>query len=110
MRLYVMCLTCNAKIYINSSAQFRNELPYSFTLRCQNPICQQFNHEAFFNRNEVYAEQDYLGVIGPTLILGALGGLVGGAPGALIGGIIGVATGSNADDSDKIKVQRFNNS
>ena len=110
MRLYVSCHECGNKIYINSPAQTRNELPFNFALKCPQFTCSGYIEDSAYFQYEVKAELDQKGAISGALILGALGAVAGGSAGALIGGLIGAAAGSNTDQEDSIAVKRFNNS
>lgn len=110
MRLYVQCHYCRNRIYINSQAQVRGELPFQFGLRCQQIGCSVCGQDVGYNRNEVFAETNVSGAVGGAVVLGALGALVAGPIGAVIGGLIGGKAGSNTDQLDREAVVRFNNS
>ncbi|KAB2946262.1 MAG: hypothetical protein OIN84_02060 [Candidatus Methanoperedens sp.] len=110
MRLYVQCQYCRNKIYINSPAQLRGELPFQFVLRCQQIGCSVYGRDAFYTRNEVFAETNVGGAVSGAIVLGALGALVAGPIGAVIGGLIGSKAGSNTDELDRKAVERFNSS
>ena len=110
MKLYVNCHYCGNKIYLNSPAQTRSELPFNFVLKCSQYICSAQRQDIDYFRNEVKAEPDLSGAVSGAIILGALGAVAGGPAGALIGGLIGAKAGSNTDQTDDMAVQRFNNS
>lgn len=109
MKLFVYCHHCESKIYLNSPAKTRNELPLNFVLKCSQIICPSHSQDIVYFRNEVKAESDLSGAVSGAIILGALGAVVGGAAGAIIGGLIGASAGSNSDQDD-MSVERFNNS
>ena len=109
MKLFVYCRFCESKIYLNSPAKTRDELPFNFVLKCPQIICSSHGQDVTYFRNEVKAESDLSDVVSGAIILGALGAVVGGAAGAIIGGLIGASAGSNSDQDD-ILVERFNNS
>lgn len=110
MRLFVQCHYCRNRIYINSPAQTRAELPYQFILRCPQLGCPVCGRDEIYTRTEVFAESGVGGAAGGAVVLGALGALIAGPIGAIIGGLIGVNAGSNADQVDREAAERFNNS
>jgi len=114
MRLYVHCRYCGNKIYINSPAKIRAELPYQFTLRCQQPNCPVHDRYKIYGRGEIYGQYEVIaepgigGLVGGALVTGILGGLVAGPIGALIGGVLGGSVGSASDQADREASERFN--
>jgi hypothetical protein len=110
MQLFVTCRYCSNKIYINSNARVRSELPCQFFLHCTQPLCQSGYQNQIYTPWEVQAESGVAGVVGGAVVFGALGGLIAGPAGAVLGGIIGGAVGSTSDQSEKEAVWRFNNS
>ena len=110
MKLYVYCHYCRGKIYFNSPAQNRGELPFQFVLRCPQLNCSAHRQDIAYFRNEVIAESDQKAALSGAIILGALGAVVGGSIGAVIGGLIGAKAGSDTDQADNMAVERFNNS
>ncbi len=103
MRLYVICRHCNQKIYFNSPAKSRRELPAFFQLKCPNVTCQQTN---LYNSFEVYAEPALTATSGA--VLGGLLGLLLGPEGAVGGAILGGAIGKAKEQEEKEAVERFN--
>ena len=110
MRLYVYCHYCRNRIYFNSSARTRGELPFQFVFTCPQINCSAHGFDEAYFRNEVIAESDQSAKLSGTIILGAFGALVGGPVGAVIGGLIGAKAGSNTDQENDIAVEEFNNS
>ena len=110
MQLFVICRSCNTKIYINSNARVRSELPYQFLLHCTQPTCPSGYQNQIFTPRDVQAEPGVAGLIGGAVVLGALGGLIAGPAGLILGGILGGAVGSTSDQSENEPVWRFNNS
>ena len=110
MRLYVYCHYCRNRIYFNSSARTRGELPFQFVFTCPQINCSAHGFDEPYFRNEVIAESDQSAALSGTIILGAFGALVGGPVGAVIGGLIGATAGSNTDHTDSIAIEEFNNS
>jgi len=110
MQLFVFCRYCNNKIYINSNARVRSELPYQFLLQCTQPACPSGCQNQIFTSRDVQAEQGVAGFIGGAVVLGALGGLIAGPAGLILGGILGGAVGSKSDQSENETVWRFNSS
>ncbi|GBE19278.1 hypothetical protein BMS3Abin16_01893 [archaeon BMS3Abin16] len=114
MKLYVACKYCRKKIYFNSPAKIRAELPYLFNLQCQQPNChphvghQIYGRGEIYNRSEVKAELGISGLVGGALVTGILGGLVAGPIGLLLGGALGGGVGSASDQTDREAVERFN--
>lgn len=104
LRLYVICRNpqCNTRIYLQSPAQLKTELPIFFSLQCSN--C---NLHHTYSRNEVIAETNNGAGIGGAVAGGALG-LIGGPIGLILGAIIGGIAGGAADREDEEKVRRFN--
>lgn len=109
MRLFVYCHHCKNKIYVNSHAKTRYELPFNFILKCSIIKCYAHSQDRSYSRNEVQAESGQSGAVSGAIILGVLGAVVGGGAGALLGGLIGATAGSNSDQ-DRLAVERFNNS
>lgn len=107
MRLYVQCHYCGNRIYINSPAQVRGQLPFQFVLRCPQLGCPVYGRDEVYMRNEVFAEPGINGAAGGAIVLGALGALVAGPLGLIIGGILGGAAGNNADQADRDATARF---
>lgn len=110
MKLYIYCHYCGTKIYFNSPAQSRGELPFQFVLRCPQSICSTRGQDIVYSRNDVIAESDQKAALSGAIILGALGAVVGGTIGAVIGGLIGAKAGSDTDQADNMAVEVFNNS
>lgn len=110
MRLFVYCTNCGQKIYLNSTAKYRSELPFQFFLRCQNFSCQANSQNIVYSPYNVSAEPGYGGLLGGGIVGGAIGALIGGPAGALLGGLLGGIIGSDSDKSDWQDVERFNNS
>lgn len=110
MRLYVQCHYCRNRIYINSPAQVRGELPFQFVLRCPQIGCSSYGRDEVYTRNEVLAESGIGGATGGAIVIGALGALIAGPIGAIIGGLIGGSAGSNSDQADREAAERFNTS
>lgn len=103
MRLYVTCRHCGQKIYFNSSAVSRSQLPPLFQLKCQNFYC---NHAENFTSQDVIAEPGLNATNGA--VLGGLLGLLGGPQGAAIGAVIGAGIGGKREADEKEVVERFN--
>lgn len=110
MRLYVACRHCGNKIYINSPARIRAELPYQFVLRCKNLGCPMRYNNEVYTSYDVVAETGFSGTVGGAIVTGVLGGLVAGPIGAAIGALVGGSAGSNTDRADREAVERFNKS
>lgn len=104
MRHFVICKHCNSRLYINTKARIRAELPFSFTIVCS--IC---NKVSFYYPYEVTAETSVIGSSGGAL-LGGLLGLASGGAGAIIGALLGAALGGSGEKVDNDAVQRFNTS
>ncbi len=100
-----MCRICRRKIYIDSLAKIRNELPYQFSLQCSN----DYNNMVYY-RKDVFAESDQIYGVGGLLILGGLGLWALGPIGGIVGSLIGVKVGKNKDTEDLKSVGIFNNS
>jgi len=109
MKLYVTCRHCNDRIYINSPARNRSELPFQFSLQCLGTNCH-FHGNVAYSRNDVFAETDRNGALSGAIILGGLGFLSFGIIGGLIGGGAGLLYGSSIDNDDVTAVRVFNNS
>ncbi len=103
MRLFVYCKGCGQKIYLNSYAKHRYELPSLFQLKCANLSCSHFG---YYMPQDVVAEPNLTAASGA--ILGAALGLLLGPEGALTGGILGAAIGSKQEKEDLDEVNRFN--
>ena len=105
LRLFIVCPNCRAKIYLDTTARVRAELPAYFEIKCF--TC---NYTALYNSSQVLAEPT--GALMPTgVIVGGVGGaIIGGPIGALIGAAIGASAGSKADSDDREAAERFNNS
>jgi hypothetical protein len=110
MRLFVICRYCYNKIYINSNARVRSELPYQFLLHCTQPACLSGYQNQIFTSHNVQAEPGVAGLIGGAVVLGALGGLIAGPAGVILGAILGGTVGSTSDQSENEAVRGFNNS
>lgn len=102
MRLYAVCRYCNNRIYLQSTAQARNQLPTFFSLVC--PRCKNGSE---YSRQEVIAEATAGGSIGGAVV-GGIVGLLGGPLGLIVGTIIGGGAGAAADNSDARRVRQFN--
>jgi len=110
MRLFVICRYCQGKIYINSTARNRSELPYQFSLQCIQPACSLRNQNQIFTSHDVQAEPGVAGLVSGAIVLGALAGLIAGPEGAILGGFIGALLGSSSDQAENEAVRRFNES
>lgn len=108
MRLFVECHHCGGKIYLNSPAKTRQELPYQFTLRCPQLKCPYNKMNEIYTSRDVSAEQGFSNEVGGAVVLGALGGLVAGPLGLFAGAVIGKNAGSDIDRADAEAVERFN--
>ncbi len=109
MKLYIRCRHCNNRIYINSTARTRNELPFRFTLQCLEPNC--FLHgRNVYSPNDVYAESEQMGSLSGAIILGGLGLLSFGILGGLIGGGAGFLVGRPSDNDDMQAARIFDES
>lgn len=105
MRLYLVCYQCQNKIYLSKIVSTRDQLPYTFELRC--PICSS---QYVYDNGEVVAESSSITGSGSAVVAGLAGLLLGGPLGALIGGISGAIVGSGFEESDRAAVERFNQS
>lgn len=110
MRLQVACHTCGQPIYISSPARVRSDLPFFFTLRCQNTTCAATGQDAPFASAEVTASAGVGAPVGGAVGLGALGGLVGGPVGVVFGLILGGVVGAAANSDAVAAANQFNNS
>lgn len=110
MKLFVKCHQCNSKIYIQSSARVRSELPYQFNLRCNQISCFKNKHDDIYTQYDVLAEPGDANATSSMIVLGALGALIAGGPGAVVGGLIGALAGSQSEQPDREAVERFNRS
>lgn len=108
MKLYVHCGNCHTKVYLQSNAPTRTALAqqwgYVFYIPC--PHCRS-NIQCPVHH--VYAETDTDNTV-PGAIVGGLLGLLAGPVGVLIGGVLGGATGKGSNESDRKRVNQFNNS
>lgn len=104
MRLYVICYRCGAKIFIQSTAKVRSELPLSFQLTCFH------GHQQIYSNYEVLAEPEVGKTPAGIIIGGLLGALLFGPIGALGGAALLGGAGASAEAADKIAVERFNTS
>ena len=108
MKLYIYCGKCNNKVYLQSKAPTRSKLaakwgqPFYIT-------CPHCHTNLRCNVRQVSAEIDTDNTV-PGAIMGGLVGLLAGPIGVLIGGVLGGATGHTTGDSDRQKVNKFNNS
>lgn len=105
MKLYVMCRICGRKVYIDSPAKIRKELPYQFSLQCAN--C--YNNIVYY-RKDVLAESGQIYGVGGLLVLGGLGLWALGPIGGIVGGLIGAKAGKDKDTEESKSVEVFNNS
>jgi len=103
MRLFVLCNHCNQKIYFNSTAQSRNQLPSVFQLKCSNLSCGHV--DVYYSRN-VTAEPTITATSGA--FLGGILGLLLGPEGAVGGALLGAAYGKKKQDEEQATVDRFN--
>lgn len=110
MKLFVICKYCRNKLYINSPAKIRGELPFQFIVHCRQMGCSANGRDAYYTRNEVFAESNVSNAVSGAILLGSLGAVVAGPIGAAVGGLIGIKAGSDTDKQDKEAVERFNNS
>lgn len=104
MRLYVTCRNGSHRIYFQSPAQERGQLPDNFPLTC--PIDGSV---ARFQPSEVTAEPNVGGTAGGA-ILGGIIGILGGPLGVLLGGALGGTIGGAAERGDHESARRFNGS
>lgn len=92
------------KIYINTIAKARHELPSNFQLSC---------HQGHIN---YYYPHEVLAITGPPsatpglIIGGLLGAAIGGSLGAIGGAVILASAGANYDEKEREAVKRFNES
>jgi hypothetical protein len=102
LKLYVTNKS-NEKVFLNLTANTRRELVHLVggqIFRLGDDI---------YNINQVTAESDINNTATGTIVGGVLGAL-GGPFGILIGGLLGGMLGNSSDDSEKVKVDQFNNS
>lgn len=104
MRLYVTCRHCGGRIYLQSPAKTRADLPVSFELTCT--ICTAKN---IYYSSEVIAESGR-GITAGVAILGGIVGAIFGPGGALAGAILGAGAGGSLEEQDKTAATRFNQS
>lgn len=104
MKYYVKCKECDFKIYFQTEASVRQELPNIFELTCYK------GHRGFFNNYDVFAESGVSGYNTGTIIGGIIGGAVAGTIGAISGAAILAIAGLNFDQKEKLAVERFNQS
>lgn len=102
MRLYVRCQNCGNKVYLESPAQARSQLPPYFSLRC--PHC---GNESEYTPQDVTSEATPGASVGGA-VAGGLVGLLGGPLGLILGVILGGGAGAAADNSDAQRARRFN--
>lgn len=102
MKLYITN-RANEKVFLNLTAGTRQELV--------NLVGSQVFRlgDEIYNVNQVKAEADTNNTATGTLVGGVLGAL-GGPVGILIGGLVGGLLGNSSDDTEKVKVDQFNNS
>lgn len=103
MRLYVNCPECKQRIYFNSAAKSRSELPLQFYLSCTSISCSK---KRVYSPHEVFAEPNLTVTAGA--VLGGLVGLLGGPVGIVVGTLIGSGLGKTSENTEKEAVDRFN--
>ena len=89
MRLYVTCRHCGGRIYLQSPAKTKADLPVSFELTCL--VC---NSTYFYSSSDVTAESGR-GITAGVAILGGIVGAIFGPGGALAGAILGAGAGGH---------------
>jgi hypothetical protein len=108
MKLYLYCGFCNTKLYLQSSAPTRRALAKQwgtvFNLDC--PHCRS---KLVCSVQNTYAEASTDNTV-PGAIVGGLFGLLAGPVGVLVGGLLGGATGHSTGDTDRRKVNQYNQS
>ncbi len=109
MKLHCICGHCIRKVNIDRNASTRSELAnqigYHFTITCG--ICKKSSNA---NVGIVYAESSYRYAPVPTTLGAGFIGFFFGPGGLIIGLLAGAAGGAKIRNSDKIEVNRFNNS
>jgi len=104
MKYYVLCKECGVKIYINTIAKARYELPYSFELNCYK------GHINCYYSGEVWADAGVSSATSGLIIGGLLGSAILGPLGAVSGAVIFARAGLNRDEKEREDVKRFNKS
>lgn len=102
MRLYVLCPRTGNRIYLSLAADKKTEVYEFFTVYC--PYDGQVHQ---YRREDVDAEPTTGASLGGAIIGGLIGAVVAGPLGAILVGGIGLATGSNAEQEERRKVQYF---
>lgn len=109
MKLYCICGPCGGKITLSNKAETRQQLA-SQVGETFNITCYHCKTTSQGNVKIVYAEISYKYAQGKGVVGGAAAGAFFGPIGMIIGGIAGAAAGTGVKNSDKVKMNLFNNS
>jgi hypothetical protein len=103
MKLFVRNKKSNEPLYINVSVSSRYEfaVKYGSTFR--------LNDGFTYSIDDIYAESES-GNTTAGMIIGGVLGLLAGPVGIVIGASLGGVVGNNNDETDKERVDNFNNS
>ncbi len=104
MKLYVHSKLNGNKVYLNISANVRNDLRIRFRGDYFN-----IGDGMIYDVNEVFAESESNSTAGGAVI-GGLVGVLGGPIGLLIGAGLGGLIGNNSDEDENKRANTFNNS
>lgn len=102
MRLYVLDIVTHEKIYLDESANTRQEL---FNVIGTNAFIANGKKYNVGSVNAEAADQT-----AETMALGSVVGVLGGVPGVIIGGIIGGLLGKSTQETETEKANIFNRS
>ena len=102
MKLYVICKSCDRKIYLSINAEDRKELMNKLGSRRFKVKCPYCSAEHFYDVNEVMAESGTNGA--PTLFLALIGAALAEFGGLVAGGIIGTLI----EAEERKKAEKFN--